>query len=250
MKQRNWLLFPAALLPAAVLYLLRRWQLSSALTGHGYLTLLAPAGYALLGGIAVSLVLWLALSLRLQPCSALVPGRRPLAGALRLPGAAAIGCASVLSLYAMVRQGDGLGIAAGVLGIAAAFCLLVDGAVCFTGRPVLPGFRIVPYLFLAVRTVSDFRSWSIDPAVLDYCFRHFALLLSLCGLYAWGSFCFGQGRRRLTVFLCLAGVGCCAMASAGLRAADLLLYCGLGLVLLSVLAQLAGCSASGGRVQP
>lgn len=253
MKQpthRSWLLLPAALLPAAALYLLRRWQLSSALTRHGYLTLLAPAGYALLGALAASLALWLLLSLRLQPCAALPSGRQTLAGALRLPGAAAIGLASVSSLYAMVKLGDGLGMIAGVLGIAAAFCLLVDGAVCFTGQPVLPGFRIVPYLFLAVRTVTDFRGWSIDPAVLDYCFQHFALLLSLCGLYAWGSFCFDRGCRRLTAFLCLAGVGSCAMAAAGLHAADLWLYIGLGLALLSVLVQLANCEAPDGAAAP
>ena len=86
MKQpthRSWLLLPAALLPAAALYLLRRWQLSSALTAHGYLTLLAPAGYALLGALAASLALWLLLSLRLQPCAALPSGRQTLAGALR-----------------------------------------------------------------------------------------------------------------------------------------------------------------------
>ena len=215
----------------------------------------APGAYltGLVGGAVDrlrALTLWLLLSLRLRPCAALPSGRQTFAGALRLPGAAAIGLASVSSLYAMVKLGDGLGMIAGVLGIAAAFCLLVDGAVCFTGQPVLPGFRIVPYLFLAVRTVTDFRGWSIDPAVLDYCFQHFALLLSLCGLYAWGSFCFDRGCRRLTAFLCLAGVGSCAMAAAGLHAADLWLYIGLGLALLSVLVQLANCEAPDGAAAP
>ena len=98
--------------------------------------------------------------------------------------------------------------------------------------------RIPPYLFLMLRLVADFRGWSIHPIVWDYCFRHFALIFSACGLYTLTSLGFGLGRRRLTAFFAMGAVCLCAMALPQIALTEQLLYFGLCLVMLGVLIQL------------
>ncbi len=64
----------------------------------------------------------------------------------------------------------------------------------------------VPCLWQVLILLLNFRNWSMDPTIADYCFRLFALICGMCGCYHIGTFCFGGGRRRMTAFWCLSGV--------------------------------------------
>ena len=54
---------------------------------------------------------------------------------------------------------------------------------------------MIPALFFAVRLIMDFRLWSQDPQILDYCFDLFALLSIMCATYYLGGFCFAKQSR-------------------------------------------------------
>ncbi len=243
-RLKPWLLPVMSLLTATALTALRQWQLSTAFDTDGVLISGRPATWALLAAVAVSALLWALGSRALAPCKALSSRRQMLPGLLTLLGALAIVCGSAMSLYWDLHQREILALAAACAGIIAALCLCVSAGAALQGKSVLSGLHIVPYLFLMIKLVSDFRSWSTDPVVWDYCFRHFALIFSLCGLYQFASFCFRAGKRRLTAFWAAGAVAFCAASVPGADHPDRLLYGGLALVLLAVLVQVCTAPAA------
>lgn len=112
-----------------------------------------------------------------------------------------LGCAAMV--LDMEQEYDVL-LAAG--GIVAALCWAVVGLERYRGRKLPAALFMIPALFFAVRLIMDFRLWSQDPQILDYCFDLFALLSIMCATYYLGGFCFDQGKRRIAVFCC-----CCAI---------------------------------------
>lgn len=90
---------------------------------------------------------------------------------------------------------------------------------------------------LILKLIHDFRLWSVDPQVSDYCFRLFALLCTLLAALYHGGMALRTGKRRLAVFLCLFGIVLCGTAAGG----SLSYFCfflGCALYLLSFLLQL------------
>lgn len=74
---------------------------------------------------------------------------------------------------------------------------------------------MVPALYYALELIIEFRGWSRDPLIMDYCFDLFALISVMCATFHLGAFSFGKGRRRLTVFYCICGVMFGAVSAAG-----------------------------------
>jgi len=99
-------------------------------------------------------------------------------------------------------------------------------------RPSAAAFMI-PALFYALQVVVEFRDWSRDPLILDYCFALFALLFAMCASFHLGGFSFGRGSRRLTAFYCLCGIVFSAAALMGVSLPNTLVTAAGGLWLLA-----------------
>lgn len=124
----------------------------------------------------------------------------------------------VLGCAAMVlspEEGTDRLLAAG--GFLTAACWLWTAMARYCGKPLSLWLFLVPVLFFAMRLVINFRGWSRDPAILDYCYDLFAHISMTCALLHMGSFCLDKGGRRITVFFCLCGLFFGAASLAGAR---------------------------------
>lgn len=118
-------------------------------------------------------------------------------------------------------------------GFVTAACWLWTALVRYRGGKPQVWLFLVPVLFFALRLVINFRFWSRDPAILDYCYALFAHISITCALLHMGSFCFDKGGRRVTVFFCLCGVFFGAASMAGARPRELCVMGGVVLWLLT-----------------
>ena len=86
-------------------------------------------------------------------------------------------------------------------------------------------------LSLLLKLIPEFRAWSADPIISDYCFRLFAMLCVLCLSFHLGGFSMDAGKRRISVFYCIAGLCFCLIAAADGGAVDALTYLAYALFL-------------------
>ena len=105
----------------------------------------------------------------------------------------------------------------GIGGLAAAFCWIGTALLRYRGSRPHVGLYLLPVLFFAAMLIVEFRIWSRDPAILDYCYDLFALISVMLGLFYVGSFSLDRGRRRMAVFFLLCGLFFCAASIAGSR---------------------------------
>ena len=117
----------------------------------------------------------------------------------------------------------------GALGVVAALCMAGVGTGRFRDRPAPLTMHIYPFLYLVCKLIIDFKRWSIDPAILDYCFSLLAMICAMCATYHINGFCFDKGRRRITVFWCLCGVFFCGVTLADGGVDNWLVNGGLGI---------------------
>lgn len=161
---------------------------------------------------AAALLFAAAVALNLKPRAGFVPNNRPstallleLLAALLFLGAAA---ARLLTLTGLNRWLIGFG------GIVSAVCLgAIPVFVMMRKRPPLLLYGAVT-LSLILKLIPEFRVWSIDPNVGDYCFRLFAMISLMCVCFHRGEFVLNHGKRRLSVFWCIAGMVFCSIAAA------------------------------------
>lgn len=86
--------------------------------------------------------------------------------------------------------------------------LIFDGERLLTGRRGSPAADCVPPLWLALQLIGNYRVWSSDPIVLDYCF---ALLFAICAMLALQQMAacrIGKTRRGTACFWAFAAVFC------------------------------------------
>ncbi len=234
MMRREENLRPAVLvatLAAAVLgFALRLWQLRQGRDENG-LWLGCSASLLALFALCVNaiVVFWL-LSRRAAPRTAydgnFAPGMP--SGVGYLAGGVLL---TVGGLSAAAMQ-VGFGRAIGLAALLPAVQLVWHGLCRARGR--VPGLLAgcVVVAWLVARIIGDFKSWSTDPAVLDYCFQLFGLLCAMLGLFHASGFSADRGKRRITLFWSMTGVFFCAisLADGGLTAC--LTYGGLAAALL------------------
>ncbi len=120
-----------------------------------------------------------------------------------------VGC--VLLALNLAQMSDLL-IATG--GVVAAICWFVSGLDRVRGRKTPAALFMTPALFYAVDLICEFRYWSRDPMILEYCFDLLAMICVMCATYHLGGFCFDRGSRRRTAFFSLCGIFFCAAAMA------------------------------------
>lgn len=107
-----------------------------------------------------------------------------------------------------------------VLGLVGALGLLVSGGFRLKGQMPSAVFYVPAIFYYVCRLFYDFRHWTIDPAIMDYCFGLFALICFMIATYHAAAFSFDHGARRRLCFYSLCGVffGACAMAGESLDA--------------------------------
>lgn len=91
---------------------------------------------------------------------------------------------------------------------------------------------IFPVLFYTVRLFADFRTWEIDPALTDYCYRLFACIGFMLAAYQVGAFTFDKGGRRMLAFFSLVGLTFGFVSLQGSALGELLFYSGSSLWML------------------
>jgi len=137
-------------------------------------------------------------------------------------GAATLATVTTASRY--------LGFGAIAAGIAVLFC----AADRHKGRAPRSFAYVLPVLFYVVKLFSDFRSWMVDPAILDYCFLLFAMISFMLASFHAAGFTFDKGSRRTLAFFSLCGVFFGVMAFAGAGLAQALVYGGSAAYLLAL----------------
>lgn len=193
-------------------FVLRRIQLSRSFDAMGLL----PQGDGITIALNVLCVLAVAvvllLCLREPKCDVpVVSGRRKLQGILVI--AAAVGLLS--SNMPPQFDGDTVSIVVLVLAFAAACAMAVEGLFHMQGHvgSLLGGCALTVYLALTL--INDYRVWSQDPLVTDYCFKLLFLLSGMLASYYLAAFRVGRGKRRTTAFYTA-----CALIFAGPVLAD------------------------------
>lgn len=141
--------------------------------------------------------------------------------------------AFLMALGSAVRWNVNMVLALG--GFAAAVCWVAVALVRRQGKTPSAVLLMLPALFYAVELIIEFRGWSRDPLIMDYCFDLFALICVMCATFHLGGFCLETGARRLTVFFSLCGVFFSAAAIVKTTAANAL---GYGAAILWLLANL------------
>ncbi len=77
-------------------------------------------------------------------------------------------------------------------------------------RPPAP--EIIPVVYLLIKTMLNFKHWSTDPVILDYCVQLFALIFTMLAFFRGAGFVLNQGKPRRALFDCLAAEFFCAAA--------------------------------------
>lgn len=99
-------------------------------------------------------------------------------------------------------------------GFCAGICLMLVAYSRRTGSHRYPGAHLIPIIYLVIKLILNFKNWSTDPIILDYCFILFALIFSLLAFYHSTGFFFNKGKSRKALFYCLSAVFFSAMAAA------------------------------------
>lgn len=137
--------------------------------------------------------------------------------------ALSIGIHSIISLFASVDAIDVISCISGILSAGA----LVLAALCrLNGRR--PNFLLhcAVVLHLMLRLICQYRHWSADPQVLDYCFSILATVCLMLAAYHRAAFDMGNGDRRSYGFFCLTCGFFCCLSLIGWG--DVLYYLGIG----------------------
>lgn len=185
-------------------FLLRFWNLHAAVDELGLFLSGHPSTYFLVIDSGIFLLINLGLS-RKSPGRGLdhsVLTYSPVEAGLSFTG-------SLLMLAAVLvdgfSSGDLWGLLLLVLGVLAAISMGILSSLQKRGNRI-PLWELLPVLYLLLKLIFNFKSWSTDPLILDYCFKLLALAFSLLGVYGTAGFCFDQGCPRKTLFYCGSGI--------------------------------------------
>lgn len=102
-----------------------------------------------------------------------------------------------------------------VLGFAAVLILLFLGVCRLCGLEPHFLFPAVLCVYFAIRMVSQYRHWSADPQLQDYCYHLCACVGLMLTAYHHAAFGAGLGNHRRLWFLSLATGYLCCLAVAG-----------------------------------
>lgn len=138
-------------------------------------------------------------------------------------GALSIFIHSILSFPSSL---DAIDVISGIFGILSAAALGLAGMCRRSGRR--PNFLLhcAVAVYLMLRLICQYRHWSADPQVLDYCFSILATVSLMLAAYHRAAFDMGAGDRRNYAFFCMSCGFFCCMSLVGWE--DILYYLGIG----------------------
>ncbi len=235
--------------------ILRGYQLGQCING------LLPAGsklaYGLLGFVVVFVALLAWLSSRLPKETA---GKWAFPQSTALPLVGLVGlvlsiCGYVLQLC-QAQTGMSWDFWFPLLGGISLLCLAAALWIPSLENKLLFLLQVPALLYLVVRLITDYRSWSQDPAVLDFCFLLLASICTMLSLFHLASFSLDQGKRRITVFwsataALFSGVVLADTICGGGTWATALIYGGMGVYCLCGALHLSnGSDVSGPKEEP
>lgn len=204
-------LLPTLPLCAGVLGLvLRIWLYATGVDDKGLLV----AGHPLL---SISFLLTAAVLAAVFACTRNIPkeGKFPESPVAALGCiAAAIGIVLTNVLELTIRR-DTITIACFALGIAAAVCLLIAAACHAKGKhPSFIFFGILT-LYLMLHPLSQYRLWSADPQLMNYCFHLLASVFLMLTGYHRTALDAGKGNAKWYIFCSQAALFFCCISIHG-----------------------------------
>lgn len=145
-------------------------------------------------------------------------------------GAASLLAAAVIalrSLSLLPQAADTMDLAASAFGMVAGIALITVGICRFAGKQ--PSFLCHSALsiYFALQMICQYRHWSADPQLLDYCFYLLAFICLMLTSYFLAAFDAGMGSHRALWFFSMAAAyfSCLAIPESG--DAGLLAVCAL-----------------------
>lgn len=218
-KSRKFVL-EAVLLLSLAGFLLRLVQRKVSLGADGMHTSKLMWPLVLIAVLAVLFAVWVAFGAKKragfrvnqQPSAALL---LILLAALLLIGA------SVVRIFAM-RGIDRVLI--GAVGLLGALGLTLFSLQTIAGKHPNALFSMGFTLSLILKLIPEFRTWSTDPVISDYCFRLFAMICMMFAAFHLGGFALESGKRRMMIFWCCAGAVFSAISVADGGVADVMTY--------------------------
>ena len=107
---------------------------------------------------------------------------------------------------------DGLTVVSGVLGLLCFPALLLAGWSRLKGRRVSFVLHLAVCLHLTLRLLCQYRQWSGDPQLTDYCFRLLAGMSLMLFAYHRAAFDVNMGHYRAYVFTGLCALFFCCLS--------------------------------------
>lgn len=212
-----WILMVLTVLGAIVGAGLRYYQLTHCMTATGLIVPGSRILYGMLGFAAIGVIVMAILCPRLNP----LPGtERDVIGPAgylfaELVATVAIFYGSLHGLLRLIAEAGSFGalLQSGItsallpIGGMLAAALLATAALLY-GRGSKAAFWLVlaASVYFAAQLVSDFKQWSTDPLVIDFCFRLLARVCGMLALFHISGFPLSAGRKRLTVFWSIGAV--------------------------------------------
>jgi hypothetical protein len=118
----------------------------------------------------------------------------------------------LLSMGILMDHPDMLNSITGILGILCFPALVIAGHARWKGHRPSFLFHALVSLFFALRLFSQYRSWSSDPQLQDYCFQMFAIICLMMTAYQRTAFDLKIYNRRVYRFFSLAAVFFCCLS--------------------------------------
>lgn len=140
---------------------------------------------------------------------------------------AALGIGITCGTDLVTAGGDMLDLAASVVGLLAAVGLLWSAKCRWEGSAPSVLCHGCLCVWLMLRLLSLYRTWSADPQMEDYFFQLLALVFAMMASYHRAAFTQAMGDRAKYSFFALAGLYCCCLSLAGSE--PFLPYLSLGL---------------------
>ena len=157
-----------------------------------------------------------------------------------LPGSIGCGlCAlgfAVTSITEFVLTADTLSRITSVLGILSAAVLGFMAYGRWKGLRTSVIYHTVICLYLIARLISQYRNWSWDPRLQDYCFQLLGTVCLMLATYHRAAFDANMGKRRPHAFFHLAAVYLCCLSLVGSE--NIAFYLGAGAWMLTDLCNL------------
>lgn len=200
---------------AIALTLLRYYQLSNCMDENG---LLIPGSRVVWGFVALGVVLIAALVLlivRLDKSTGTEFSMHSAIGWNLLSALAGAALMAVCAYYSVKTPiSDKIHLILYTVGVAMGALLIISDALRIWGRRSNLFLLLLPTLFFAAKLIFDFKQWSTDPIVIDFCFKLIASICVMLACFNLSGFPLDLGKKRATVFLCMLAFVFCAMTAA------------------------------------